>query len=66
MPGSSHDAAAFHSSGLYRNQDALPQVMQHIGDQAVPLYVVGDAVYPLLPWLMKAYPSGRLTPAEEI
>ncbi|MGH0185768.1 UNVERIFIED_CONTAM: hypothetical protein FKN15_018870 [Acipenser sinensis] len=65
MPGSAHDAALFRSSGLYTRQHALPQAIQHIGDQGVPLSLVGDAASPLLPWLMKSYPSGHLTAVEE-
>ncbi|RXM97023.1 hypothetical protein EOD39_14946 [Acipenser ruthenus] len=42
------------------------EIRWHIGDQGVPLYLVGDAAYPLLPWLMKTYPSGHLTAVEEV
>lgn len=30
----------------------------------VPLLIIGDAAYPLLPWLMKPFPDGDLTPEQ--
>jgi hypothetical protein len=40
----------------------LPDWKEQIDENDVPLVVLGDPAYPLLPWLMKAYPNnGHLT-----
>ena len=66
-PGSIHDARVFKNSNLYRkgqNGSLDPTTGKIINGVKVPLVVLGDPVYPLLPWLMKPYTAnGRLTPA---
>ena len=43
----------------------MPRWRETIQDVDVPLMILGDAAYPLLPWLMKAYPEGRgITPEQ--
>ena len=63
-PGRVHDARVFANSTLYKKgQDGvlLPNWTEIISGKEVPLVVLGDPAYPLLPWLMKAYPdNGRL------
>ena len=64
-PGRVHDARIFVNSTLYkRGQDGtlFPDRKKTISGKEIPLLVLGDAAYPLLPWLMKAYPdNGTLT-----
>ncbi|XP_011871837.1 PREDICTED: putative nuclease HARBI1, partial [Vollenhovia emeryi] len=60
-PGSTHDAAVFKDSSLYR--DALNDT-RNINGVAVPYLIVGDPAYPLLPWLLKGYP-GSVTAEQE-
>lgn len=65
IPGSMHDAAVFRQSGLYNNSELHPRASLKIQGVDIPLMIVGDPAYPLLPWLMKAYPGPQLTPAQE-
>ena len=64
-PGKVHDARVFANSSFYHKQQAgtlLPNWTRSIGGVDVPLQVLGDPAYPLLPWLMKAYPeTGNLS-----
>ena len=64
-PGRVHDARVFANSSLYQkgqNGNLLPDWKEQIAGSDVPLVVLGDPAYPLLPWLMKAHPNnGHLT-----
>ena len=64
-PGRVHDARVFANSSLYQrgqNGNLLPDWKEQIAGKNIPLVVLGDPVYPLLPWLMKAHPNnGHLT-----
>ena len=64
-PGSVHDARVFANSNIYIKGDAntlFPSWTQTIGGIEVPLLILGDPAYPLLPWLMKPYSdTGRLS-----
>ena len=57
-PGRVHDARVFVNSSLYeRGQEGtlFPDWKMTICGQDIPLLVLGDPAYPLLPWVMKAY-----------
>ena len=67
-PGSMHDARVLANSTLYKygNEKKLfpRNLTKQIGDEHISPYLIGDAAYPLLPWLMKPYPENRTTPRE--
>ena len=59
-PGRVQDARVFDNSSLYkRGQDStlFPDWKETINVKEVPLLVLGDPAYPLLSWLMKAFPD---------
>ena len=64
-PGRVHDARVFANSSLYQrgqNKGLLPDWTEQIAGRTIPLILLGDPAYPLLPWLMKAFPdNGNLT-----
>lgn len=58
-PGSVHDARVFCNSELYHkvyNGTLLQGHSRSINGVDVPVFLVGDAGYPLLSWLLKPYP----------
>ena len=67
-PGKVHDARVLVSSSFSckANRGQLfPNWKQTINGIEVPLLILGDPAYPLLPWLMKAYPeNGATTPQQ--
>lgn len=69
-PGRVHDARVFTNSTLYRKGqegDLLPRWTQPVGGSDVPLVILGDPAYPLLSWLMKAFPdNGRLSSQQKV
>ncbi len=69
-PGRVHDARVFTNSTLYRKGQEgvlLPPWVEHLGGGDIPLVILGDPAYPLLSWLMKAFPdNGRLTPQQKL
>ena len=68
-PGRVHDARVFANSSLYQrgqSKTLLPDWKETIGGRNVPLVLLGDPAYPLLQWLMKAFPdNGRLSQQEK-
>ncbi|KAM3849816.1 uncharacterized protein ACN63O_020435 [Diretmus argenteus] len=66
--GKVHDARVFVNSSLYRRGQAgtlLPGWTETFEGVDVPLVLLGDSAYPLLPWLMKPFPEGRgITPEQ--
>ena len=59
-PGQVHDARVFANSSLYQRGQSgnlLPDWKEQVDGTDIPLIMLGDPAYPLLPWLMKAYPN---------
>ena len=57
-PGKIHDARVLANSSLYHkanNGELLPDWKRTINGVEVPLVLLRDPAYPLLPWLMKPY-----------
>uniref|UniRef100_H3A810 DDE Tnp4 domain-containing protein n=1 Tax=Latimeria chalumnae TaxID=7897 RepID=H3A810_LATCH len=65
IPGSAYDAAALMESELYQQLDSLPKAPVKLEGVDIPLHLLGDAAYPLMPWLLKGYPGEPVTPEEE-
>ncbi|KAM7431033.1 hypothetical protein ABFA07_018335 [Porites harrisoni] len=67
-PGKVHDARVLVNSSLYERAQTgklfPPDSSKEIEGVQVPLLIIGDAAYPLLPWLMKPFPDGDLTPEQ--
>uniref|UniRef100_K7G4U2 DDE Tnp4 domain-containing protein n=1 Tax=Pelodiscus sinensis TaxID=13735 RepID=K7G4U2_PELSI len=60
--GRAHDTHILRNSSLLERLEAstyFPQRGFTVGDVPMPMYIVGDVAYPLLPWLMRPY-TGRL------
>ena len=59
-PGSVHDARIFSNSDLYAKGESgelMPNRIKRINNVDVPVMILGDAAYPMLPWIMKPYPG---------
>jgi hypothetical protein len=68
-PGSVHDACVLANSELYvlGNTGKLfpPDLSENINGVRFPAIILSDPAYPLLPWLLKAYPENPNTPLAE-
>ena len=61
-PGSVHDARIFSNSNInrkFRENESFKCQKQIVDDEMpVPVCILGDPAYPLLPFLMKEFPGG--------
>uniref|UniRef100_A0A8C3F930 Putative nuclease HARBI1 n=1 Tax=Chrysemys picta bellii TaxID=8478 RepID=A0A8C3F930_CHRPI len=67
-PGKVHDARVFRHSGLFQKLEEgtffLDQKIT-VGDIEMPIVILGDPAYPLMPWLMKPY-TGSLDSSQDL
>ena len=59
-PGSVHDARILANSEVYgkgESGELVPRGTKHISGINIPVMILGDPAYPLLPCLMKPYPA---------
>ncbi|CAM5140038.1 unnamed protein product [Natator depressus] len=67
-PGTVHDARIFKNSGLFQKLQEgtfFSDQKITIGDAEMPIVILGDPAYPLMPWLMKPY-TGSLDSSQEL
>ncbi|CAM5150989.1 unnamed protein product [Natator depressus] len=66
--GKVHDARIFRNSGLFQKLQEgtlFPDQKITVGDVEMPIVILGDPAYPLMPWLMKPY-TGSLDSSQEL
>ncbi|CAM4497661.1 unnamed protein product [Lepidochelys olivacea] len=67
-PGKVHDARIVRNSGLYEQLQQgtyFPDQKITVADVEMPIAILGDSAYPLMPWLMKPY-TGSLDSSQEL
>uniref|UniRef100_A0A8C3PC11 Putative nuclease HARBI1 n=1 Tax=Chrysemys picta bellii TaxID=8478 RepID=A0A8C3PC11_CHRPI len=66
-PGKVHDTRIFRNTWLFRKMQAgtfFPEWKIMVGEVEMPIVILGDPAYPLMPWLMKPY-TGSLDSSKE-
>ena len=66
-PGSVHDARILSNSEMFaqgQSRTLVPNAARVLDGVPLPVVILGDPAYPLLPWLMKPYPGTRLSAKE--
>uniref|UniRef100_A0A452GLE3 Putative nuclease HARBI1 n=1 Tax=Gopherus agassizii TaxID=38772 RepID=A0A452GLE3_9SAUR len=67
-PGRVHDARVFRNTTLFKRLQQgnyFPDQKITVGDVEMPVVILGDPAYPLMPWLMKPY-TGSLDSSQEL
>uniref|UniRef100_A0A8C0HBY2 DDE Tnp4 domain-containing protein n=1 Tax=Chelonoidis abingdonii TaxID=106734 RepID=A0A8C0HBY2_CHEAB len=67
-PGRVHDARVFRSTSLFKRLQQgnyFPDQKITVGNVQMPIVILGDPAYPLMPWLMKPY-TGSLDSGQEL